>query len=367
MAYYFPATPSNSVTFGLVSWFSVFGNSSGQTTDGRSSISHPQKFTSKTAMASIVDGANHLVVQDLLQVIGRTATIARIQLIGEEKQESLALAEGSTLDQGHQEFAERLSNNGIGSSINMLRLPSLHRSSVTLVFSHLTHCTNLQKLDLGLCRIGDDGVAALARVLPAMTALEGLRLNGNLICDFGAVAVADCLAHTNMKRLNLCGNRIGDGGIAALGECLGQTKITFLNLSENVIGDNGIVALAAFLPFTNKLQTLDLSWNSIGKDGMVALISCLKENTSLLDLNCDDNPYSGNNPLAKVGTRRTFDMYTNLNRDIIRMVEENRSVSASFLWRIKQESHHRNIPVDVIYHVLWRRPGVLFESCCTGI
>ena len=46
-------------------------------------------------------------------------------------------------------------------------------------------------------------------------------------------------------------------------------------------------------------------------------------------------------------------MYTNLNKDITRMVEEDRLVSTLFLWRIKQESRHRKIPVDVMYHLVY--------------
>ena len=131
----------------------------------------------------------------------------------------------------------------------------------------------------------DDGAAHLAAALAKHPKIEELRLDHNVrLGDRGAVAIANALmGNTMLTHLVLVENRIGDEGAAALARMVSALNKTlaFLSLGDNAIGDAGAVALAATLSGKNKLTALDLMENEIGDVGARALAEALKSNVQL--------------------------------------------------------------------------------------
>jgi len=105
-------------------------------------------------------------------------------------------------------------------------------------------------LQLGLNKIGDSGMQALATAGGAFRELEVLSLIGNRIGDAGLTALAAALekgAFPELKTLHLFNNTIGDDGLKALMAAAGGgrlTKLEVLSISMNEIGDEGIEVLA---------------------------------------------------------------------------------------------------------------------------
>ena len=86
---------------------------------------------------------------------------------------------------------------------------------------------------------GDEGVRALALVLPHARVLQELYLGNNLIGNAGARALAEALPLLPaLKQLYLNDNSIGDEGARALAEALPRVQALWkINLKANSIGD----------------------------------------------------------------------------------------------------------------------------------
>ncbi|BET31384.1 MULTISPECIES: leucine-rich repeat domain-containing protein [Wolbachia] len=139
-------------------------------------------------------------------------------------------------------FSEYVKNNALvifGTKVNINELIAFLQSN-----------THITELSLPHCRIGNEGVEALAE--------------GNL---------------THLTKLDLSVNNIGDEGVKALTNG-NLTHLTKLDLGCNRIGDEGAKALAEG-NFTN-LTELDLGGNDFGDEGAEALKHNLKSSTSLV-------------------------------------------------------------------------------------
>jgi Leucine-rich repeat (LRR) protein len=122
--------------------------------------------------------------------------------------------------------------------------------------------SNLLKIDLTYCALGDDGVSTLAQTL-------GSR-------------------NTTLQKLTLSDNSITSTGVGVLLETMEQSShhITDLDLTWSNIGNEGAIILARSLgnDALPNLTRLSLSYCVIGDDGFIALVSALEQNTSLLHL-----------------------------------------------------------------------------------
>lgn len=93
--------------------------------------------------------------------------------------------------------------------------------------------SQLEKLVMGICNIGDEGVNNLAH----MKQLKNLTLLGNHIGDKGAHTLSQ---NTTLRKLILMGNEISDAGAVSLSQ---NTTLEYLSLLFNKIGFIGVRAL----------------------------------------------------------------------------------------------------------------------------
>jgi hypothetical protein len=148
----------------------------------------------------------------------------------------------------------------------------------------------LQKLKLGMNSITAWGIIALLQPMEYCSLARDLELEGNdLIGDDEASFLARSLignnASTNLARLSLYNCGIGDGGFIALVSALEQdTSLLHLDLRYNHgFSERAFLALANSLPDIKMLQRIDLSgWCSDFTSAMPLLLAGLRKNTSLL-------------------------------------------------------------------------------------
>ncbi|MCI0701460.1 MAG: TIGR02996 domain-containing protein [Planctomycetia bacterium] len=143
-------------------------------------------------------------------------------------------------------------------------------------------------LNVGCCRLGDEGAVFFARH-PILPRLRHLDLNANditadgireliqsehrgsveslVLSNSGATADDACAFLTSdrwEKLTDLClwNLRLGDDGVARLAECPALSRLTALNLNNNDITDEGLWVLASS-PHVCNLRTLSLSVNKL--------------------------------------------------------------------------------------------------------
>jgi len=148
------------------------------------------------------------------------------------------------------------------------------------------------KLDLTWERIGDEGLQALARVLPGNLFLQFLNLYNNEIGPEGAAALGTLLQEnsTALLELHLGRNRVDGTGTASLATASqNNDTLLVLSLDDNMIGDEGTLALAECLLSNTILLRLGLRNNKIGNAGAMALARSLRGDTKLQKLNLDAN------------------------------------------------------------------------------
>ncbi|XP_077173318.1 MHC class II transactivator isoform X2 [Paroedura picta] len=110
--------------------------------------------------------------------------------------------------------------------------------------------------------IGDEGVAALSRVLPRLPALETLNLSQNKITNLGAEKLARALPSLpSLKTLSVYNNCIGDAGAESLAQVLPElTSLRVLNVQCNKITAAGAQRLTDSLRKCPHVQSMAL-WN----------------------------------------------------------------------------------------------------------
>lgn len=138
----------------------------------------------------------------------------------------------------------------------------------------LSQCSCLQRLDLSLNSIGDDGARAIFRCcLQDNPSLLHLNLNSNLIGDDAMTALSlHPIRSTSLQTLNLGSNNIEYEGIVAIASCLSVcTSLRVLKLNQNNINAEGAFAFSLYLKHFSELQELHMGFNHIGEKGARAL------------------------------------------------------------------------------------------------
>jgi Ran GTPase-activating protein (RanGAP) involved in mRNA processing and transport len=150
--------------------------------------------------------------------------------------------------------------------------------------------TTLKVLDLGNNSIGNEGVIALARVLPLNTSMTCLSLWGSGIGDDGIAALGQAMIQNDtLNDIILGANTFGVLGMASLGNALKINKaVKKLSLFRCSIDAEGVGALADALKYNSTLESLELFGNNIGDQGATALGEALKVNTTLTKLSLSE-------------------------------------------------------------------------------
>merc|ERR1719198_46141 len=137
------------------------------------------------------------------------------------------------------------------------------------------------------CEIGDEGAAALSRLIGG--SLRELCLTSNSIGDRGISEISKSLGTCDsLERLLLDRNNIGDAGAKALGVHLLRSNVQELilgsHLGGNPIGEEGVETLAKALDDelsraaanrASRLSALNLDGCIVGQRGAQALAACL--------------------------------------------------------------------------------------------
>ncbi|MBI2968609.1 MAG: hypothetical protein HYY40_12485, partial [Bacteroidetes bacterium] len=117
----------------------------------------------------------------------------------------------------------------------------------------LLNLTNLKKLELYDCYIGEKGAESIS----ALSGLTSLNIWYNEIGDKGAESIS---ALTGLTSLDISDNEIGDKGAESISALTGLTS---LDISDNEIGEKGAESISALTGLTS----LDISDNEIGDKG----------------------------------------------------------------------------------------------------
>jgi hypothetical protein len=224
--------------------------------------------------------------------------------------------------------------------------------------------TTLHKLTLKYNFITSTGVGVLLETMEQRSQhITVLDLGHNSIRNEGATLLARSLQNntlSNLTRLSLIGCRIGDDGFMALVSALEQNKsLLHLDLSYNLdVNERAFLALAESLPGIKMLQRIDLCWCTGLASAMPLLLAGLHKNKSLFRFHVAGcTPFSF--PPSKYETARFAggwmqEMkrlgYLNRFRPLIRAPKE------------------RLVPCGVWPHALARGaslPDVIFEVLCS--
>ncbi|KAF6078818.1 NLR family CARD domain containing 5 [Phyllostomus discolor] len=156
----------------------------------------------------------------------------------------------------------------------------------------LSHCHQLEELDLSNSQLGEEGSLVLMGALENKGQLKRLDLSHFPLESSTLTVLTQALRHTtHLQSLCLSGNGIGDTGCHCLSMALRYaTSLEELSLSHNQIGDGGAHHVAAILPTLPRLRKIDLSANGIGPEGGVRLAESLAHCEHLEELMLSRNP-----------------------------------------------------------------------------
>ncbi|KAG2434451.1 hypothetical protein HYH02_012281 [Chlamydomonas schloesseri] len=146
----------------------------------------------------------------------------------------------------------------------------------------LTTNTALTELSLAKCRLVDSQLELLTTYGFARSSARwtSLSLRGNRLSPFSGPTLERLLSFpglSHLQRLNLASNNLGNDGAAALARVLPAScpAIRELDLRSNGIGDVGVTALAAALPLVNSLELLLVWGNTFSPASSRALAEAL--------------------------------------------------------------------------------------------
>ena len=155
--------------------------------------------------------------------------------------------------------------------------------------------TQLVKLDIARCQIGNRSSEALGSLLSSMNSLKELDMSHENITSQGWQTLFTSLHGSNLHlvKLNLSGNTIDDEGIQLLIPLLSnKIYLKILNLSSNKrVTPSGWQALSDFLRSPNfVLERLFLDNNNIDDDTLITFASALTDNKTLEWLDVEQVP-----------------------------------------------------------------------------
>eukprot|EP00808_Paulinella_micropora_P019280 g36351.t1 len=143
--------------------------------------------------------------------------------------------------------------------------------------------TTIQSLDLSLNPLGAKGQDAVVAFFKKHKTFKALALHGLKLDAAHTLALVQALQECKeLTELDLSNNQIGDEGCAALAKLITNTKVTVVKAADCGIGPKGAVVLAGSV--TNILEEVDLSGNGVGDEGAEAWSKALAKGEKLREL-----------------------------------------------------------------------------------
>ena len=132
----------------------------------------------------------------------------------------------------------------------------------------------LEHLNLGANEIDRSGLIAFSQVIPKLTMLQDLSLDGNPISEGGAVEVLRSLHHykTPLKTLNLQDTGIGEQDSVPLVQLIGDNVLETLYISGDLLPS----IMKCPLP-NSTLQTLSMAGTPLSEEATMSLFSLLQQ------------------------------------------------------------------------------------------
>ncbi len=214
-------------------------------------------------------------VKNLLPRIGESAWLARV------KELDLSHELSGTKD------LQTLFRSEHCRSLQVLRLIGCMILPITLqMLANAANLQSLHSLNLSDNPIGPDGVQSLARS-PHLHQLRELMLAGCQLLTEGAIALS-ATPTFRLTRLSLGNNRLGNDGVAAIARCPQFAELRHLDLQNNAVGNLGVEALVNS-PHMSNLEYLNLYHNHVSARGVQVLTdSALLANLTYLNLRSNE-------------------------------------------------------------------------------
>jgi Ran GTPase-activating protein (RanGAP) involved in mRNA processing and transport len=374
---------------------------------------HPvmQELGRNTTVTSLTirdSGLNHESVQQLRAMLRQNTTVQHLSL-HHNRLRSVGLTEiALALYRNTSIKSLDLSDNGLGDieSANVLREMIRRNRTITslsiagnpfgrnstatrIILEGLRSNTALKQLDLGRCRLDDQGMSILANALAIRNAsilelnlqwnditsmgvralvddhvevvktLTKLCLWGNTIRSEGATILANALednAVPSLKELQLASCGIRDDGFVALVSALEQnTSLQILDLEENHFCDRGFMALAESLPNIKGLQQIKMFGPSFcGPSTELLLMEGFRKNTSLVKVQSHFLLREWSQELKFLGRRNQF-------TPLLKVSQAPGSESPQLgIWSLALAKV--SAEPDVLFHVLCNKPKLVLRS-----
>ena len=166
---------------------------------------------------------------------------------------------------------------------------SINEQSASEIFLYLSHCTNLQDLNLSNINLQSTGGVKNLNELDIYN-LTKLRISGNDVTVDAADNIAVLLSKNDeLEELDLSCNHLQELGIRNILDSINIVNLSSLNISDNCITSD-VKYISEILTHAINLVQLDISYNRLSADHMKHLFYETKHTfTNLIRLNASGN------------------------------------------------------------------------------
>ena len=184
-------------------------------------------------------------------------------------------------------------------NIKYLRKLNISCNQITATAVHniamFSHKSKLEELDSSNNVMQSAGTITLFKSLRCILSLKKLYINGNMITDKAADAIAVVLSeNTNLEVLDIsCNHLQATGAIKIFKAMKNISNLETINISHNMITDEAAENIATVLSHNINLKTIDLSSNYFKPEGFVEIFDGIKNIVHLEKLFIGCNEITG--------------------------------------------------------------------------
>ncbi len=191
--------------------------------------------------------------------------------------ESLSMNHNNAGDQGAKVVSDCL---GSKCKILDMVLEEITQQGAKELAKALRRASEIVSLNLtSNLMIGPEGAVAVCDSLQSWRAMQELNLGDCRIGDAGAAAVARVMLRVGCRRVILSSNDINSSGVKALAEAAANSPVVIelLQLSRNPVGNEGAKSLAEKIIRPNRnVEELVICWVEMGDEGAKAIESAAR-------------------------------------------------------------------------------------------